>query len=1016
MALPKQSLPINFSQGLDTKTDPFQVSPGKFLSLDNIVFNKGGQLTKRSGYLQLPSLSDTSNLYTTTFNDNLTAIGSSFNAFSAGPQAWVNKGPFQPLKLATLPLIRSNTSQSQVDAAVAANGLICTVYTDNIPAGPGATVASFRYAIADSVTGQNVIPPTILQPTAGAITGSPRVFILRNHFVVVFSVVISGVNHLQYMAISTANPTITTATVNISSQYTSSSTVAFDGAVISNALYLAWNGNDVGGAIRMTVIDSTLLQHNTVSFPGFKGNLFSVTADTSSGNPIVYTSFFDSGTNNGYTLAVNSQLLTILVPTQIISATSVTAITSTAKSMLVSVYYEVFNEYGYDSSLQTDYIKTVTVTQTGTVGPTSVLVRSVGIASKAFLINNTPYFLAIYVSVFQPTYFLIDASTGKPVAKLAYENAIDSYYGVGIPNVTVTDNVAQIPYFYKDLISAVNKTQGAANSAGVYSQTGINLVTFTIGTSDIVSGEIGANLNLSGGFLWGYDGYVAVENGFFLWPDSVETTTSGSGGFITAQTYFYVATTEWSDNQGNVFRSAPSIPVEQITTGSTSANTINVPTLRLTYKTANPAKIVIYRWSTAQQTYFQVTSIISPLYNDPTIDYVTFVDTQADSSIIGNNILYTTGGVIENISPPALDTLTLYQSRLFLVDAEDKNLLWFSKQVIEQTPVEMSDLLTIFIPPTTGAQGSTGPITALSVLDDKLVIFKRDAVYYLNGAGPDNTGANNNFSDAFFITATVGCTNQHSIVFQPGGLMFQSDKGIWLLGRDLSTSYIGAPVEQYTQNALVQSAVNVPGTNQVRFTLDSGLTLMYDYYYQQWGTFSGVSAISSTLYQNLHTYIDSFGRVFQESPGKYLDGAEPVLMSFDSSWFNLAGLQGFERAYFFYLLGTYISPHRLQLSIAYDYSPSPSQVTYIQPDNFNTPWGGEQLWGSGEDWGGSLAAEQWRVFFQQGKCQAFQIQLKEIFDSTFGVPAGAGLTMSGLNIIVGAKRSFTTLKPSRSVG
>ena len=99
--------------------------------------------------------------------------------------------------------------------------------------------------------------------------------------------------------------------------------------------------------------------------------------------------------------------------------------------------------------------------------------------------------------------------------------------------------------------------------------------------------------------------------------------------------------------------------------------------------------------------------------------------------------------------------------------------------------------------------------------------------------------------------------------------MFQSDKGIWLLGRDLSTSYIGAPVQSLTLNATVLSALNIPATNQVRFTLDSGITLMYDYYYSQWGTFTGVPGISSTLYQSLHTYINSFGQVFQETPGLY---------------------------------------------------------------------------------------------------------------------------------------------------
>jgi hypothetical protein len=473
-----------------------------------------------------------------------------------------------------------------------------------------------------------------------------------------------------------------------------------------------------------------------------------------------------------------------------------------------------------------------------------------------------------------------------------------------------------------------------SQTAGIYSQTGINLATFELGTQGLDTAEIGSDLHISGGFLWMYDGYLPVEHNFFLYPDNVEATPSATGGAMAAQIYYYQATYEWADNQGNVFRSAPSIPItttvvagtpitftstfaanansitvssvadlalgqvitdnttpgniqagtyitsinglviglslpttaastgtETLQTTQTGSVVVDIPTLRLTYKIASPVKIVLYRWSVQQEVYYQVTSLALPTLNSTIIDSISFTDTLADSTILGNNIIYTTGGVVEDINAPASNLMTLFDTRLWLVDAEDRNLLWYSKQVIEATPVEMSDLLTVYIPPTTAAQGSTGPITALSVMDDKLIIFKENAIYYINGAGPDNTGGNSQYSQAIFITASVGCANQQSITMTQQGLMFQSNKGIWLLGRDLSTSYIGAPVESFN-SALVNSACSVPETNQVRFTMNSGVTLMYDYYYQQWGTFVNVPAISSVIYQSLHTYINSSGDVF----------------------------------------------------------------------------------------------------------------------------------------------------------
>lgn len=1005
----KQNLPINFAQGLDTKTDPFQVTPGKFLTLVNSIFTKMGLLQKRNGNAQLPSLPDNSATYATTFNGNLTAIGNNLQAFSAGSRTWVDKGNIIPLGIDTLPLIRNSTNQSQVDTAIAPNGLICTVYTDNVPS------AVYKYVVADSVTGQNIVAPTVITPSTGAVAGSPRVFLLGKYFVIVFTNLISATNHLQYIAINSTVPTSVTANVDISSQYTPSSKVNFDGVVANNILYLAWNGSDGGGAIRMRSLSSTLGLSGTISFSGKVATIMSVTADESGSSPVIYASFYNAGSSTGYTLAVSHTLVTILAPVETIASGTILNITSSASAGVCTIVYEVSNAYSYDGGIATNYIESNTITQAGVVGSPAIVIRSLGLASKSFIFNSNIYFLGIYNSTYQPTYFLIELN-GNIVAKLAYSNG-GVYYVLGLPSVMVNSDTIQVGYLIKDLVQAVNKTQGAANAAGVYSQTGINLATFTFNAS-IVSTEIGSNLNLTGGFLWMYDGYTPVEQNFHLWPDYIEVATATTGGHLTAQIYYYVVTYEWSDNQGNLFRSAPSIPViKDISTSmtSTNKNTINVPTLRLTYKIANPVKLVVYRWSTAQQTYYQVTSITSPTLNDPTVDSIAIVDTLADSSIIGNNILYTTGGVVENIGPPACSDVTLYKSRLFLIDAEDKNLLWYSKQVIEATPVEMSDLFTIYVAPTTGAQGSTSILNCIAPMDDKLILFKKDAIYYITGTGPDNTGANNDFSDPVFVTSTVGCANKNSIVFMPEGLMFQSDKGIWLLGRDLSTTYIGAPVEIFNQY-VVDSALNIPGTNQVRFSLSNGQTLMYDYFFGQWGVFQGAPAISSTLYEGLHTFINSHGQVFQESPGLYLDGSTPVLMGFTTSWFNLAGLQGFERAYFFYLLGSYISPHKIQLGIAYDYNPSPLQSVLISPDNYNAAYGSDSIYGGGSPYGGNPTLEQWRVFLTTQKCQSFQITMQEVFDSSFGAPAGAGFTLSGLNLVVGMKKAYVPKSASNSIG
>lgn len=1023
MALQKTPLNINFAKGVDTKSDPFQLQPGSFLELENTVFTKAGQLTKRNGYGQLTSLPDASSTFLTTFNGNLTAIGTTLNAFTEANNSWVSKGTLQPVNLSTLSLVRNNVNQVYADSAVASNGLVCTVYSEN-----NAGALSYKYVIADSTTGQNIVAPTLITG-AGTVTYNARVFLLGRYFVIVFNDVVTAVNHLKYIAINITTLAVTSA-VDLSAAYTAASTGTFDAVVANNNLYLAWNANTGGGAIRMTYIDSNLVQYISKAVATtYSATNVAVTADITGSSADIYVATFDSATNIAKVVTVNQQLNSVHAATTIpMGADTLKNITIVAQNGSATVYGELEVAYSY-VALKTNYIGTNTISRSGTLGTYSVLTRSVGLASKAFLYNSNSYILAVYgapanQAAIQPTYFLLN-SAGKVVAKIAYQEA-GPYLVTGLPGVSLINDTIYIPYLIKALIQSVNKNTNipaGSQTAGIYAQLGANLAALTFSSDQLAAAEIGKNLHLTGGYLAMYDGYLPVEHNFFLYPDNVAATWSATGGSIAAQpdgstntnAYFYQVTYEWADNQGNIFRSAPSIPVSVTTTGalSTGSITLNVPTLRLTYKTANPVKIVIYRWSVAQQAYYQVTSLTSPLLNDTTADSVSFVDTLADASILGNNLIYTTGGVVEDVAAPATSVFTLFQSRLFLVDAEDPNLLWFSKQVIESTPVEMSDLLTIFVAPTQGAQGDTGPIKALAALDDKLIIFKKNAIYYITGVGPDNTGSNNQFSEPVFITSTVGCANPRSIVFIPNGLMFQSDKGIWLLNRSLGTQYIGSPVEAYNSDT-VQSAVNVPGTNQVRFTLSSGITLMYDYFYDQWGTFTNVPAVSSTLYNGLHTFINSAGQAFQETPGAYLDGSNPVLISFKTSWFNLAGIQGYQRAYFFYLIGVYKSPHKLQVLVAYDYKEGATQTTYITPDNYSPDYGSDSLWGGGTAWGGNSGVEQWRVFFAQQKCESFQIKIKEYYDPSQGAAAGAGLTLSAITPVVGIKKGYATLKPGKS--
>ncbi len=1001
MSLNKTEVPINFSKGLDLKSDPHQVQVGNFLALQNSVFTTTGRLTKRNGFNNITTLPNDNQTTLTTLNDNLIATGSNLYAFSQDTNQSI---------------VRASTGQSAPDIALAPNGLLLTVYIDStLP----------YYQISDSVTGQQIVARTALPATAF----SPRVVVMGVYFIITYIVLTGGTNRLHYIAIPISQPSVPGPDTTISTDVAPTSP-GYDTTVINDKMYFAWAANS--NIIKTQYLTSALAL-STVANQAFTADatLVSISADGPSN--VVYVTYFAT-TPGGKTIAYDLTLTPIMAPSISNGGNPIRTAVSIANGRSIIIYYANPRSFGsFDPPhIIVDFVFQVILTLpvsgvgTGTISGVTTVKRNASIASKPFVKDGLYYILLTYGNTNQadpqynsnqPTYFLVDQN-GNTYLKIAYSNGGGYPTTQVVPSVYLQNGNYYLPYLISDFLTTVNKGTNLPTGTpvnAIYTQLGINLAIFSLNTVGQQSSEIADALHLTGGQLWEYDGVRPVELGFHLYPETIVSRPSATGGLLTAQTYFYSFTYEWTDNQGNLHRSAPSIPVKITTTGATSSVEFDVNTLLFTYKAPpNPVRIVGYRWSTAQQIYYQFTSITSPPLNVLNQSSIVISDTLADSAILGNPILYTTGGVVENIGAPACIASCLFNNRLFIISAENRNLLWFSKVVIQNVPVEMSDLLTKYVAPTTGAQGSTGPMTALGAMDDKLIIFKKDAIYYINGTGPDNTGANDGFSDPIFITGTVGCANPNSVVLIPDGIMFQSDKGIWLLARDLSTRYIGAPVEQFN-NEIIESAEAIPGTNQVRFII-SNTTLMYDYFFAQWGTHTNVRGISGTLYQGAHTYLNDLGQVYQEQSGLYSDGAKPVLMSLTTSWINIAGLQGYERFYFMHLLGTYFTPFKLNVQMAYNYNPSPTQATLVTPDNFVGPWGSEANWGSGGPWGGPGNIFEARVFPTTQKCESFQLTITEVYDASLGVMAGQGLTLSGLELTVGIKKGYRVQSAGRSFG
>ncbi len=1089
MAKPiKQAIPINFSGGLDLKADPWQVGPANFLALNNMVFSKGGRLTKRNGFGSLGNTINAPNPALTYSNvggtmtsarkilayNNELLVNDAFNLYSydEASNSWVYKGRSTMVGLETESIASNFNGLSDCDSSIdSTTNIRIFAYFDS-------NSFSVFYSIQDIGTGQILVNKarfgsvgtsytnprcvsisgkswiTAINNADGKIyyqaivgqtpSGSPIAFITDLHaqwtFLVsganatigatytnngnTFTVLgtISGGTNL--VTSGTGPPTIPTGTLTKTSG-TGDATIAFTSAFLeqqfydidvdsySGNIYIAYFNNTPG--ITISAISSSFVVGNSitkaesathgVSWFGDGSNIWVVYNGSSTKGFIV---------NN----AVNA---TILAPTTIdATSTRVNNVVGTWSSTQnkAFIFYDYISYVSITNILDTAVINFNTMTVAGTVGTPNVAMGSLLINSKAFCVSGIPHLLGLYaiptgngISI-QSTNFLINIYNVTPsMGSSNYTDVIGNIAAKISPDeaALLPPSPGQLKGIHQSnsgewevaLLENTNFTISTPYIPSV-SPMGVMSCRFDFSLSNPDAKDLGNNANIASGQLTMYDSASVVEQNFHIYPNAGAAVvgTSGSISVSANALYSYVYVYEWIDNQGQIHRSFPSPVVTPLASGQSytfASGTTNgsvaltIPTLRVTNKSGTQVVIGIYRTLANGSIYFRLNTTYGFLQNNPAVNSISITDVLPDGTISGNIQLYTTGA-LGYFAPPAPAALATFKNRLLAIPYEGGTDFLYSNQVQQNFPVQ-------FVPFFDQNVGSiAGPLVTAAGMDDKIVLFKSGTVsgpsiLYMVGQGPAPSGSGNDFTDPLPVAVDVGCVDRASVVLTPVGLMFKSNKGIYLLDRGLNASYIGAPVEFYNQYDVV-SAQLIPNTTEVRFLLSNGTLLMYDYFYKVWATFSNPAGISDCIFQGQHTYVASNGVVYKETPGVYVDGtATPILMSFTTSWIKLAGLQGYQRAFFFYILAEYVSAHQISLSTYTNFSTTPDDTFTITPDSTN-------------------ALENWRVFFSKQRCQSFQISLQEVY----GGSPGAAFTLSGLNLIAGMKSPFRTISSAQSVG
>lgn len=1023
--LDRQTITMPFGQGVDTKTDPKQVVAGKLLELENGVFTTLKALRKRDGNVALgnqilgSSQSVINGSGLATFGSELLiGDGSSIYSYNESENNWNSKGPFFSTQVTKNSIVQDSYNQSRPDGAIASNGLQLFAWQDSSGAN------TIRYCIIDSATEQTVVASTLL--TSAGI--KPRVIAGDGVFAIYFvetSPVRLSVATLPITS-PLAPPVITPLTgTSGGTNALDTSTPIFDALRINDTLagdvvFVAFSNGNTSGAGESTLraysasgITTTVLPQATFPYRMRSLSMFPVTITVGIGD--VAVAFSTDADIAPYTTSVRYVAFQVTSSNLLSSAdqliqgglATISAFTITAAAPDTSQsYFEVY--WSNPSSVGTGVVK-ATVTNISTIAIDSSWRKGVVLFARVFSCNNELFVPVVYNSTLQSTYFIISGG-GNIIAKALPGTAGPSPIGYGGRSYPVLASSSTV-----DVDTFLLPCTETANLGGAGFNTGTGVSSLTIDIDEPVHSfaheTLGKNLHFTGGFVQMYDGVNVVEHGFHLYPENINRAV-GTSGSMGPGTYQYSVCYEWRDQQNNIHRSRPSQTlVEAIIPAGPSNGSVElfIPYLQLTDKVGDrPVQIVVYRTTAGDSVFYRVSSLTSPSTNVVGGALtLSFTDTLNDTSLVQNNtaarpLLYNqwlvalnTGQlpVVANDPAPPAKLIQLHRNRLWVVDSTNPLQLWYSKQVTVDAPVEFSDEFVKQIDP------RGGPISALATMDDKLLVFKDSRIFFVAGQGPTDTGEQDDLSDAIQITTDVGCIDPRSVVGTPVGVMFQSSKGIYLIDRSLAVSYVGAPVEAYN-NETVTSALLLNDKNQVRFTLGNGKTLVFDYFVQQWGVFTGQYSFDTIIWQGAPVMLRTNGRVLKETPGVWTDAGSPYSLKLATSWLSFTNVQGFQRVRRAQILGQWYSPHNLQVDCCVDFDDTIVQSAVVQP---TTPsvFGGVSPYGSGS-YGGTLQLYQWRIDLARQKTQAVKFIIQDLPTAT----AGEGMSLSSIAFEVGAKKGL----------
>jgi hypothetical protein len=482
-----------------------------------------------------------------------------------------------------------------------------------------------------------------------------------------------------------------------------------------------------------------------------------------------------------------------------------------------------------------------------------------------------------------------------------------------------------------------------------------------------------------------FDG-IRCLRGVTAYPEILSTNASGS-----TYNYSYIPVYKTVDGNGNTVRSLIG-PAVSIQTGSV-ISAINPVSVTMAKKallfndypsSSNVIEQGVYELYRTENNGTVFYKTVESYAGSPTI----LADSTADSDLINNILLYTTGGILENTYPEVCNDITFCMGRVWSIGNDD--LVEYSKEIVQGESVYFNDGLAYRI--------DGGKNTAIGKLGNRVAVFKQRSCYLLYGNPATNIGAGQNLTHQE-ISNSIGCISPASLVEYDNAIMFLSEKGIYRLTSSGALDFVGKDVIDYTNNNTLGNAALVKDKNEIIYTFTSGLVLIFNYLFGIWSfdehssagiVISKVFSVDDKIY-----YISGF-TIYRDKTESdtypYQDTFSlnnyNYKMKYSTGWLKYSEVGGFQRVYRLFILGSKTTDQNIIVSVYNDYD----EVTPSQVKSFTL-----------------LASDplEFELHVARQKGEAIKFVIEEDITSV----DDSDLVINGIALQIGAKRGFNKLSP-----